>query len=342
MRVFTLLVVFAAVAACGRDEGPPPSPESAAATVALVNLWEAHETAMAAFRDDPAHADLDIDTLVEDLRDGVMAAPHQALLAALEAAGFFDSAVIAARASSLAPTNATMSLMTDRWEVDPEGNRRFEPGEWIERGSARDLVRTLAGAMAASDGERKAACFAAGLRLAEAVDSSDHDLDRLVAPAVALHIVSIMKEGLRKRSIDAETGARMDEAIATVAGRQWVRMRGIDVLHNTELQGARIYLAIERHRAVHGALPRTLEALVPEFLPSLPEDPTSRESFRYVLLEAPDEHGRDYLLYSIGVDREDNDGRTHPRGPHTALHGSDRDARREARGYDHLINYVRD
>ena len=53
---------------------------------------------------------------------------------------------------------------------------------------------------------------------------------------------------------------------------------------------------------VHGKYPATIQDLIPEFAPSLPEDPFSGGSFFY----KPSERG--YLLYSVGRDGEDDGG----------------------------------
>ena len=61
--------------------------------------------------------------------------------------------------------------------------------------------------------------------------------------------------------------------------------------------------ALERYRIAKGAYPATLDALVPDFLPKLPHDPCDGQSFRYRLIP------EGYLLYSIGIDRVDDDGK---------------------------------
>ena len=63
-------------------------------------------------------------------------------------------------------------------------------------------------------------------------------------------------------------------------------------------------LALERHRLKHGAYPPTLAALVPEFLKDAPVDFMDGQPLRYRLKE--DGH---FLLYSVGLDCEDNGGK---------------------------------
>ena len=49
-------------------------------------------------------------------------------------------------------------------------------------------------------------------------------------------------------------------------------------------------------------MPATLEATVPELLPSVPLDPYSGQSLRYVRLD------QGYQIYGVSYDREDNGG----------------------------------
>ncbi len=71
--------------------------------------------------------------------------------------------------------------------------------------------------------------------------------------------------------------------------------------------GTRLLLAIELHRARAGQPPDSLDALVPDILPALPEDPFAPGGrFVYRRLDTPDKHGRAYLLYSVAADGQDN------------------------------------
>jgi hypothetical protein len=96
--------------------------------------------------------------------------------------------------------------------------------------------------------------------------------------------------------------------------------------------GHLIHFALQLHRAERGTFPDTLDALIPAYLDALPPDPYTGEPFRYRRLAAgEDEHGRAYLLYSVGLDGEDNGGRVHERGIHQATRPS-------GAGFDFVIN----
>lgn len=77
------------------------------------------------------------------------------------------------------------------------------------------------------------------------------------------------------------------------------------------LAGTRIQIALARHRLKHGRDADTLAALVPAFLPAIPLDSISGMDWKYTRLDQPDEHGRTFLLYSVGFDGVDNGGHHH-------------------------------
>ena len=73
-----------------------------------------------------------------------------------------------------------------------------------------------------------------------------------------------------------------------------------------EVQTAQTALAVERFRLAHGELPDNLEALVPQFLSFVPEDPFDGQPLRYHRL------AKGYVIYSVGRDGHDNGGRERP------------------------------
>jgi len=62
--------------------------------------------------------------------------------------------------------------------------------------------------------------------------------------------------------------------------------------------------ALERYRLQKGSYPKTLDALVPDFLPAVPIDPMDGKPIRY----AQTDNGL-FRLWSVGDDREDQNGR---------------------------------
>jgi hypothetical protein len=80
-------------------------------------------------------------------------------------------------------------------------------------------------------------------------------------------------------------------------------------------------IALKRYQLRHGQLPRSLDALVPEFLPMAPYDYMSAKTLNYRL--KPD---GGYVLYSVGEDGEDDGGDpSQPRSGSPSLWGG-RDA----------------
>lgn len=77
------------------------------------------------------------------------------------------------------------------------------------------------------------------------------------------------------------------------------------------IRNARAAIAVERYRLQHqGALPDSLNALVPEFLASVPIDPYDGKPLRY-----ESKPGSGYIIYSVGRNRIDDHGSTRPTGP---------------------------
>jgi hypothetical protein len=62
-------------------------------------------------------------------------------------------------------------------------------------------------------------------------------------------------------------------------------------------------LAIRRHHQEHGQWPSELLELVPAYFPAVPIDPFSGKTLVYR------RQGDEFLLYSVGEDGQDNDGR---------------------------------
>lgn len=113
-------------------------------------------------------------------------------------------------------------------------------------------------------------------------------------------------------------------------------MRADDQVRLNEL-GLRVLLAIEQHRADHGALPEELASLVPDYLDGIPLDmhALGEVPLGYLVLDYTDEQGRDYLLYSVGADGEDNEAQPYDGNPMGALQSG-------ALGSDYVINHLGD
>ncbi len=93
----------------------------------------------------------------------------------------------------------------------------------------------------------------------------------------------------------------------------WVASVGIPNFRKAEMTAARwqaeaglaaIVCALERHRRIRGAYPETLQALAPQLLDAPAADPIGGQPMRYRRI-APDR----FLLYSVGWNERDDDGR---------------------------------
>lgn len=104
--------------------------------------------------------------------------------------------------------------------------------------------------------------------------------------------------------------------------------------YRTDEDGFAQLLALEAFRIERGGYPESLTELVPEYLDALPQDlctPALRP-WVYRRLDAPDESGRPYILYSVGFDAEDNAG-ARPTGYHS------RAMDRKHPGTDHVLSH---
>lgn len=79
--------------------------------------------------------------------------------------------------------------------------------------------------------------------------------------------------------------------------------------HATDLLATRLMLAVDRHRAGEGRLPRSLDDLIPALLPWPPRDPRWDDPIVYRVVPRPEEPGvEDYILYAYGANRRDDGG----------------------------------
>ncbi|MBL9175681.1 MAG: hypothetical protein JNL10_19215 [Verrucomicrobiales bacterium] len=84
------------------------------------------------------------------------------------------------------------------------------------------------------------------------------------------------------------------------------------------LRAAAAACAVERFRLAHGgALPESLEALVPGLLPAVPLDPWTRQPLHYR------RNSPGYVIYSVGTDGKDNNGVTYANRPKAYQGGYD-------------------
>ena len=75
-------------------------------------------------------------------------------------------------------------------------------------------------------------------------------------------------------------------------------------LAQTGKNQALLACALERYRLANGQFPKTLEALTPQFIESIPTDPISGKPMIYRCAR-----GDRFLLYSVGWNEKDDDGK---------------------------------
>ena len=151
----------------------------------------------------------------------------------------------------------------------------------------------------------------------------------LSAPnGAAAYTLKTTSDGQPVRWARPAVSLRIDPALEAAYGARAVRSAAT---MECERKGMVLMLLVEAYRARHGAAPESLDDLVPEYLEAVPIDPASGKGYGYRLL-ADDPYGRTYLLYSLGVDGEDNGG--HEEAMKRWYDPSDA-------GVDHVINKPR-
>ncbi len=92
--------------------------------------------------------------------------------------------------------------------------------------------------------------------------------------------------------------------VAKIVAPALGRIAEIDTRCRMNVTTAHIALAVERYRLATGQLPEDLGALVPKYLDRVPVDFYDGQPIRYRRTEPG------YILYSIGEDKQDNEGKS--------------------------------
>ena len=71
----------------------------------------------------------------------------------------------------------------------------------------------------------------------------------------------------------------------------------------TQQRQLKAALALQRYRLAHSRYPESLSLLVPQYLPAVPRDPLDGQPLRYRM-----EKDGTYLLYSVGINGQDDEG----------------------------------
>jgi len=125
-------------------------------------------------------------------------------------------------------------------------------------------------------------------------------------------MTAYVEAGRRPYPASLQAGARLGQDLEKQIPRHYVMCRRLlpalgrvfvaAQQHMARVDTARLALAALRHKAKHGTLPETLDALVPDLVESLPPDPFSGKP----LLYRKDAKG--FVLYAVGENGKDNQG----------------------------------
>lgn len=108
----------------------------------------------------------------------------------------------------------------------------------------------------------------------------------------------------RVNELDQRIRAMPRPLLRIVGTPEWGHPVKVDAEIEAQVRATRTALGVERYRLGHfGALPDRLEDLVPNILPALLLDPFTDDTLRYKRRPVG------YVIYSVGSDGLDNDGR---------------------------------
>jgi len=103
----------------------------------------------------------------------------------------------------------------------------------------------------------------------------------------------------------------------TVFFTPFPKIHEMNVRTDMHLRTTYTAIALERYRQANGAWPKSLELLVPAFLPQVPNDVYTSKPLQYRLLD------RGVIVYSVGKDKTDNGGKLRPDQETAGLIGLD-------------------
>jgi hypothetical protein len=83
------------------------------------------------------------------------------------------------------------------------------------------------------------------------------------------------------------------------------------------LRGVALFLLVRAYETEHGEPPETLDALVPDHLPRIPEDPFDDKPFRYLRRNVPGLPPEAWVVYSVNDNFTDDGGTARGLGPMT-------------------------
>jgi hypothetical protein len=159
-------------------------------------------------------------------------------------------------------------------------------------------------------------------------DESLEELSRLVTKVDPWPpLDSMLEAGIIDERVRDRAGKPVEPEEGLGSAGNWLSLM---MLIDTKRVGTRLVIALERYRLAEGQFPAALEALAPRFIEKVPGDPATGMPLEYR------REGDRYTLYSLGVDRVDDGGKTAPLA-HKAL---EPDPARHA-GLDHVLNEPR-
>jgi type II secretory pathway pseudopilin PulG len=141
---------------------------------------------------------------------------------------------------------------------------------------------------------------------AEALNEFDEAMEEECKRSLQLRSLakSLLTEGPRKMASENTVKIMLALMIPPLSASLQAEDRAVMTFQLTE-----VALALAGYRVDHGRYPERLEQLVPEYLDTVPPDLFTGDALRYQT------SGQDYLCYSAGFNRQDDEGRTYDSEP---------------------------
>ena len=225
---------------------------------------------------------------------------------------------------------------SDNWIIDSERpDIRWSAGERRHSSLIASLGASIRFAGQAGDHETVMICLRTTMKSGDAGVELDDILVRIGAAAKYNFALGQVVHVLRDTQPSSE---ELDDLDAMVLDHQQhferlPRKHGVKDFVLAKALATRVCIALEKFRLENGKLPDLLDELPVVVTLDWTKDPISKSPIGYIRLQEPDEHGRDYLVYTFGPDRQDNQALEH-KSQNQVLEG-------DISGYDVIFNRPR-
>lgn len=204
--------------------------------------------------------------------------------------------------------------------LDGEMFMQLDAVQWTHDRRGRiilDRIRVLDGSQSTSAKVLNVASIVYPRR--QATEAWFRQMNQRVNAYAALSVRERRAAQNRGESIDDFAEIGWSQPLGRVLFPAYGRYIGAEDQLRLQESGIRTMLALEQHRHEAGALPESLDALVPKWLSEVPMDPFAETPAPLIYRVLGAETGPGYTLYSVGYDATDDGGTRPPKHAVDAL-----------------------